>query len=220
MLHIFDLLLDQFGKRQWWPGDTPLEVSVGAILTQNCSWRNVEKAIDNLKTHGMLDIEALYLIDEEKLAEIIKPSGFYNIKSNRLKAFVKVLAEEYDGRFEVLRKYETQELRAKLLGIKGIGPETADSILLYALEKPVFVIDAYTRRFIVNHRILDARMDLTYSGLQQFFMDHLPKDTYLYNEFHALIVRLCQSCCKRVALCAQCPLLDERETFADANEPA
>ena len=220
LLRIFDLLLEGFGQRHWWPGDTPLEVSIGAILTQNCSWRNVEKAIDNLKAKGMLDVEALYRINADDLGEIIRPSGFYNIKSRRLKSFIKVLVEEYDGSFEVLARYESQILRKRLLEIKGIGPETADSILLYALEKPVFVIDAYTKRFVINHRLLDGRKDLTYSDLQQFFMGHLPGDTYLYNEFHALIVRLCQSCCRRVPLCGQCPLSGERQMLNHPNEPA
>jgi endonuclease-3 related protein len=221
LLRIFDLLLEHFGQRHWWPGDTPLEVSVGAILTQNCSWRNVEKAIENLKSEGMLDAESLYRVNADKLAEIIRPSGFYNIKTKRLKSFVKVLVEEYDGSFEVLARCESQVLRKRLLEIKGIGPETADSILLYALEKPMFVIDAYTKRFVINHGLLDGRApDLTYSDVQQLFMKNLPQDTYLYNEFHALVVRLCQSCCKKVPLCGQCPLGGERQMLNRPNEPA
>lgn len=210
LLRVFDILLEHFGQRHWWPGDTPLEVSVGAILTQNCAWRNVEKAISNLKVKSLLQIDALYDIGADHLAEAIRPSGFYNIKSARLKSFVNVLADEFGASFELLGKHDTDKLRARLLAIKGIGPETADSILLYALEKPIFVIDAYTRRFVANHGLLSACSDSSYSDLQQFFMGHLPQDTYLYNEFHALIVRLCQFYCKKAPLCKECPLRGER----------
>jgi endonuclease III related protein len=216
LLRIFDILLEHFGQRHWWPGDTPLEVSVGAILTQNCAWRNVEKAIDNLKAGGLLEVDLLYRIHGDDLAQIIRPIGFYNIKSARLKAFINVLAEEYDGSFGLLGRHEPLIIRKRLLKINGIGSETADSILLYALKKPVFVIDAYTKRFVVNHGLLDARSDLAYADLQQFFMGHLPQDTYLYNEFHALIVRLCQSYCKRAPLCEQCPLRGLRQPLGNS----
>lgn len=211
LLRIFDLLLEYFGQRHWWPGDTPLEVSVGAILTQNCAWGNVEKAIDNLKGRALLELDALHRIGTDELAEIIRPSGFYNVKSKRLKSFTKVLVDEYDGSFEVLRGYGLQPLRERFLAINGIGPETADSILLYALEKPIFVIDAYTKRFVTNHGLFEAGNDVAYDDLQLLFMDHLPHDTYLYNEFHALIVRLCQTYCKKVPRCEQCPLKGERD---------
>jgi endonuclease III related protein len=206
LLSVFDILLEHFGQRHWWPGDTPLEISVGAILTQNCAWRNVEKAIDNLKKKGLLEISTLHALSVNDLAQIIRPSGFYNLKSKRLKAFVDVVVNEFNGSFELLRRYETTTLRARLLAITGIGPETADSILLYALEKPVFVIDAYTRRFLANHGLRNVQRDASYQELQRFFMDYLPRDTYLYNEFHALIVRLCQSYCRKTPLCGQCPL--------------
>lgn len=210
LLRIFDLLLEHFGQRHWWPGDTPLEISVGAILTQNCAWRNVEKAIENLKARGLLDLYALHRIDPGDLADIIRPSGFYNVKTRRLKSFINVLVDEFNGSFEVLMGYETQTLRERLLDITGIGPETADSILLYALERPVFVIDAYTKRFLSNHGLRTGSRDATYPDLQGFFMGNLPEDTYLYNEFHALIVRLCQHYCKKAPLCDQCPLRGER----------
>ena len=211
LLRIFDLLLEHFGQRHWWPGDTPLEVSVGAILTQNCAWRNVEKAIDNLKGRALLELDALHRIRTDELADIIRPSGFYNIKSKRLKSFTKVLVDEYDGSFDILRAYRLSDLRERLLAVNGLGPETADSILLYALEKPIFVIDAYTKRFVTNHGLVKAGNDLAYDDLQLLFMDHLPHDTYLYNEFHALIVRLCQTYCKKVPLCVGCPLKGERD---------
>lgn len=206
LLRIFDILLEHFGQRHWWPGDTPLEVSVGAILTQNCAWRNVERAIDNLKDESLLEISALYDVNANDLARVIRPIGFYNIKSKRLKAFIDVVVNEFNGSFELIKTFDITTLRDRFLAITGIGPETADSILLYALEKPVFVIDAYTRRFLVNHGLRSIQQDLTYPGLQRLFMDHLPKDSYLYNEFHALIVRLCQSYCRKIPLCRQCPL--------------
>lgn len=206
LLSIFHILLEHFGQRHWWPGDTPLEISIGAILTQNCAWRNVEKAIDSLKSKGLLEIGALHAVDISDLAQTIRSSGFYNVKSKRLKAFINVVVDEFNGSFEILKRYETEQLRTRLLAITGIGPETADSILLYALEKPVFVIDAYTRRFLANHGLRDIHRHTSYQELQQFFMDHLPKETYLYNEFHALIVRLCQSYCRKIPRCRQCPL--------------
>ncbi|HAR96811.1 MAG TPA: endonuclease [Deltaproteobacteria bacterium] len=210
LLRIFDLLLEHFGQRHWWPGDTPLEISIGAILTQNCAWRNVEKAIDNLKGRALLELNALHRIGTEELAEIIRPCGFYNIKAKRLQFFTRVLVEEYSGSFESLNGYGLDTLRERFLAINGIGPETADSILLYALGKPTFVIDAYTKRFVRNHGLAEAGNDLAYDNLQLLFMDHLPADTYLYNEFHALIVRLCQTYCKKVPLCARCPLKGDR----------
>lgn len=217
LLNIFDILLQHFGQRHWWPGDTALEISVGAILTQNCAWHNVEKAINGLKEKGLLEIDALHRAERDELAEVIHPCGFFNLKSERLKSFIKVLAEEYTGSFEIINRYEINALRERLLAIKGIGPETADSILLYALERPIFVIDAYTKRFVANHGLCDKRSDLTYDFLQQLFMDHLPRDTYLFNEYHALIVRLCQSYCRKTPVCGQCPLGDEKRTVPYAT---
>jgi endonuclease III related protein len=216
LLRIFDLLLEHFGQRHWWPGDTPLEISVGAILTQNCAWRNVEIAIDNLKGRAALEMNALHKMGVEDLAGMIRPTGFFNIKSRRLKSFINVLAEEYEGSFEFLRTYELSTLRERLLAIKGIGPETADSILLYALEKPIFVIDAYTKRFMANHGIASSHAGVQYDDLQELFMTHLPHDTYLFNEFHALIVRLCQTYCRKIPLCDQCPLEEDRGTCPKA----
>lgn len=209
LLKIFDILLSTFGRRNWWPGDTPFEVMVGAILTQNTSWKNVEKAITNLKEQGLLDVDALYTIDEKALAEIIKPAGYYNIKSNRLKNFIKVIHDRYDSTIENLSKYDTKTLRDILLNIKGIGEETADSILLYALNRPIFVVDAYTKRFLKNHGLYDGNGN--YSDIQRFFMDHLPEDTSLYNEYHALLVYLGQHFCKKIPKCEECPLEVEAE---------
>jgi endonuclease-3 related protein len=207
LLNIFNTLLNSFGKRNWWPGETELEIIVGAVLTQNTSWKNVEKAINNLKRHNALDIHTLYKMDRETLASIIKPSGFYNIKSSRLKNLLNVIYNDYSSNILNLNKLDMWDAREKLLKINGIGKETADSIILYALNKPVFVIDVYTKRFLKNHRLYDGGND--YNTLQRFFMKNLPNDTYLFNEFHALIVYLCQNFCKKVPLCSKCPLKED-----------
>jgi len=208
LLRIFNILLLHFGPRNWWPAETALEVMVGAILTQNTSWRNVEKAIAHLKHHGLLDLERLYSIEEGTLAELLRPCGFYNVKAKRLKAFVRTIYETYGPSIEVLREVPSGQLREKLLGIDGVGPETADSILLYALNRPFFVVDAYTKRFLSNHGLYEGSM--AYSEIQRFFMENLPKDLYVYNEFHALIVALGQRYCKRNPLCSICPLGERR----------
>jgi endonuclease-3 related protein len=212
LLSVFDGLLRAFGPRHWWPGDSPLEVSVGAILTQNTAWKNVEKAIANMREHGLLDAQRLKAIDPMSLAEIIRPAGFYRIKAVRLKAFIDFLWDEYGGSIESMRHAETEALRGQLLAVRGIGPETADSILLYALGKPIFVVDAYTFRFLRNHGLY-ARAH-TYDEVQSLFMKHLPVDTYLFNEFHALIVLLCQRFCKKKPLCESCPLGKDKKTRA------
>jgi endonuclease-3 related protein len=209
LLNIFRTLLSSFGKRNWWPGETELEIIVGAILTQNTSWKNVEKAINNMKAQGVLDVDTLHTITKDQLGEIIKPSGFYNQKSSRLKLFINVLHEKFNKSIYNLKYYDTNDLRNLLLGISGIGPETADSILLYALNRPVFVVDAYTKRFLKNHRLYDGNEK--YDDVQQFFMTNLPHDTYLFNEFHALIVCLCQNYCKNVPECIMCPLNKEQK---------
>jgi endonuclease-3 related protein len=207
LLAIFDTLHTAFGPRHWWPGDSPLEVMVGAILTQNTSWRNVERAIANMKKWRVLDMEVLFRIGEEDLAEIIRPAGFYRIKSRRLKAFIADFQERFDGLIEHTAAVPTGELRDYLLAVNGIGPETADSILLYALDRPVFVVDAYTKRFLKHHGLYDG--DYEYHHIQKFFMDNLPRDTYIFNEFHALIVRLCQEHCKKRPDCSLCPVSGE-----------
>jgi endonuclease-3 related protein len=208
LLKIFQILLAHFGKRHWWPGETPLEVIVGAVLTQNTSWKNVEKAIDNMKKEEILSVEKLYGISVEQLGEIIRPSGFFNIKSKRLKNIVNVIYDKYNAKIENMLNVETDLLRALLLSVNGVGPETADSILLYALNKPVFVVDAYTKRFLKNHKLYNGYGD--YHDIQIFFMEHLPSDTYLFNEFHALIVCLCQIHCRKVSVCTGCPLEEDR----------
>ena len=198
------MLLARFGERHWWPGETPLEIIVGAVLTQNTSWKNVEKAIMNLKDGGLLELGALYRTPDETLAEKIRPSGYYNLKTVRLKNIINVIHEEFNASIEYLKGKELKQLRERLLAVKGIGEETADSILLYALDKPVFVIDAYTRRFLANHGLHEGRC--TYGQAQEFFMSNLPSDVYLFNEYHALIVALAQTYCFKVPKCGECPL--------------
>ena len=204
LMIIFETLLYAFGPRHWWPGDSPLEVMVGAVLTQNTSWRNVEKAIANMKDRRIMDLTRLAEIDERELADIIRSAGFYNVKSRRLKAFIVDFHGRFNGTIEGTAAMTTRALRNYLLNISGIGPETADSILLYALERPLFVVDAYTKRFLKNHRILVGGGD--YHEVQRFFVDNLPENIYIFNEFHALIVRLCQQHCKKKPDCTRCPL--------------
>lgn len=209
LLKIFEILLENFGERHWWPGDTALEIIVGAVLTQNTSWKNVEKAITNLKSAGLLDIKSLHDAEEETLARHIRSSGYYNLKTIRLKNIIKVIHDEYMSSIELLKEKELFELRLQLLDVKGIGEETADSILLYALEKPIFVIDAYTKRFLTNHGFYNG--SYRYSDVQAFFMDNLPSDTYLFNEYHALVVALCQKYCLKTPKCKECPLRNDKQ---------
>jgi len=207
LLKIFDILLGAFGKRHWWPGETPLEVMVGAVLTQNTSWKNVEKAIANMKVRSLMDMRALNAVGTDALADIIRSAGFFNLKSKRLKNLVKVLCDEFDGSIGNIKLIDTKTLRKLLLGINGMGPETVDSILLYALDRPVFVVDAYTGRFVRNHGLLVDEDD--YHRIQDYFQRNLPSDVYLFNEYHALIVALGQTWCKKIPLCGKCPLWDD-----------
>ncbi len=203
-MEFFEKMYNFFGPLHWWPGDTPFEIMVGAILTQNTSWANVERAIDNLKKRDLLDPYKLFRLPEEELKELIKPSGFFNIKTKRLKSFLKFFIEEYGGNIDKMKKEELWSLRKKLLEINGIGKETADSILLYALEKPIFVVDAYTKRIFSRHHLISENIE--YDALQRFFMDHLPRDVSLYNEYHAQIVLTGKTYCRKKPICEECPL--------------
>jgi endonuclease-3 related protein len=198
------LLLRHFGPQEWWPGETTLEIMVGAVLTQNTSWTNVEKAIRNLKDHGLLSLKALNTITLDALAQEIRPSGYYNIKAKRLKNLIRLFFEQYGGSLESLSSVDTGDLREHLLAVNGVGPETADSILLYSLQRPVFVVDAYTHRILLRHGMAEEQME--YHELQELFMDNLPEDVDLFNEFHALIVMAGKEYCKRKPLCHACPL--------------
>jgi endonuclease III related protein len=204
LTEIYQLLFDRFGPQSWWPGETQFEIITGAILTQNTNWANVEKAIANLKSAHLLTPEKLYHLDVSKLAELIRPAGYYNIKAKRLKNFLDWLFSSYDGRLENLENLDTDRLRAELLTVKGIGPETADSILLYAFGRLTFVVDAYTARVAVRHRLIES--DADYEQLRDLFQSNLPQDVRLFNEFHALLVRLGKEFCRPNAKCPRCPL--------------
>jgi endonuclease-3 related protein len=200
----FNALYSYWGPQHWWPGETPFEVMVGAVLTQNTNWTNVEKAIGQLKAHGMLEPLALYHAPVEQLAALIRSSGYYNIKARRLKNFIAFLFQEAGGSEKRLRAMPTRELRAKLLAVNGLGPETVDSILLYALDRPVFVIDAYTRRILRRHGVI--RGEESYEELRALFETNLPRNRTRYNEYHALLVRAGKHHCKPRARCDGCPL--------------
>jgi endonuclease-3 related protein len=197
-------LYKAYGPQGWWPADAPFEVIVGAILTQNTAWTNVEKAIENLKKAKLLSPKKLKSIPLRSLASLIRPAGYYNIKARRLKNFVSFLYSEYGGSIKRLSSERSPALRGELLGINGVGPETCDSIMLYALGKPSFVVDAYTRRVFSRHSHFASSAG--YHDIQKYFMDNLPKNIKLYNEYHALIVRLAKEHCRTKPDCKNCPL--------------
>jgi len=201
---IYKKLYGHFGPQDWWPGDTVCEIIVGAILTQNTNWQNVEKAISNLKKENLLSIRKLRDFPPAHLARLIRPSGYFNIKTQRLKNFCRFVCEQYGGSLRKMGGVPLETLRPQLLGINGIGPETADSILLYGFRKPVFVVDAYTQRFLRRHNLIRKKDD--YHAVQQLFEKNLKKDTGLFNEYHALIVSLGKHFCKPSPKCEECPL--------------
>ena len=203
---IYHRLMDGYGPRHWWPADEPFEVMVGAVLTQSAAWLNVEKAIANLKAAEALSPRALRRLGLPELAALIRPSGYYNAKAAKLKALVNWLKECCSDDLNRLFATSTNELRQQLLAVYGIGEETADSIVLYAANKPVFVIDAYTRRIIT--RLGLAPDGSSYAAYQALFMDNLPPDATLFNEYHALLVHLGKNVCRRRPLCRQCCLKD------------
>jgi endonuclease-3 related protein len=204
LLDLYARLYKAFGPRHWWPADSGFEVAVGAILTQNTAWRNVTKAIANLKARRLLSPRGLYDVPDRDLAKAIRPSGYYNVKARRLKHFVHFLLEESDGDFDQLFTKDFDALREKLLSVNGIGPETADSILLYAGNKPTFVVDAYTRRILFRHNCTPE--EIPYDELRNFFMDCLEPDTTMFNEYHALLVHLGHTfCVRKDPKCTECP---------------
>ncbi|MDI6752386.1 MAG: endonuclease III domain-containing protein [bacterium] len=205
LLYIFNKLRAMFGPMGWWPGETQIEIIIGAILTQNTSWSNVEKAIANLKREDLLSVKALRDIGIERLSELIRPSGYYNQKAKKIKHFIDFLFSTYDGSLNKMFETDTLLLREDLLRINGIGPETADSILLYAGERAIFVVDAYTKRILERHNL--CSQDAGYPEIQALFMENLPEDAKLFNEYHALFVRLGKETCKKSQpLCKSCPL--------------
>lgn len=197
-------LFAHFGPQHWWPGETPFEIMLGAVLTQNTSWRNVSMVIEALRREGLLSFDALEALPLEVLAEKIRPSGYYNQKAKRIKGLFAAIRAE-SGDLETFFAQNTHTLREKLLAIKGIGPETADSITLYGAGKPVFVVDAYTYRILLRHDLIAE--DAGYEEIQDLFLGKLPTDAQLFNEYHALLVRLAKEYCKKTnPLCDGCPL--------------
>jgi endonuclease-3 related protein len=201
---MYEVLNAYFGDLHWWPGETPFEITVGAILTQNTNWKNVETAIYQLKAADILDPLKLYGTADSTVSSLIRSSGYYNIKTKRLRAFLDFLHNEYAGDLEGMFSEELWTLRRKLLGVRGIGEETADSILLYGGGKPVFVVDAYTRRVLERHDLIAPGW--RYEEIQTLFMDTFPRDTPRYNQYHALLVQLGKQFCKKKPLCSGCPL--------------
>lgn len=201
---IYNTLYKSFGPQNWWPGDTPFEIAVGAILTQNTNWGNVEKAISNIKRQKALNAKKLHDMPHEELALLIKPSGYFNVKAKRLKGFLSYLTSHYGGSMARMQKKGLPQLRQELLKVNGIGPETADSILLYALQKPTFVIDAYTKRVLQRHGVVGQ--DATYHEMQELFHENLSPDVSLYNEYHALFVMVGKEYCRPKPKCKGCPL--------------
>ena len=201
---IYDRLLARQGHSAWWPGESPFEVCIGAILTQNTAWTNVERALDALRKERLLSFEALSAVPDARLAELIRPSGTYQVKAQRLRAFLDFLGREYGGRVEAMAGEDPWDLRRKLLDVNGIGPETADAIALYAAGRPIFVVDAYTRR--VFSRLGWFAGDEGYAEVQRFFMDHLPAEVELFRDYHAQIVRLAKDVCRPVPRCDECVL--------------
>jgi endonuclease-3 related protein len=199
LLKIYKNLLTYFGPQAWWPAETPFEVMIGAILTQNTNWKNVEKAIVNLKAHKLLSPKAVLEVRNSKLENLIRSSGYYKQKTKKLKVFVRFFLREYGGSMRKMRRVD----RSELLKVHGIGPETADSILLYALDKPSFVVDAYTKR--IGNRVGLFKFS-DYHQIKEFFEKNLPKDLEMYKEYHALLVELGKNYCKTKPECRDCPI--------------
>jgi len=203
---IYRRLFEQYGPQHWWPGETPFEVMIGAVLTQSAAWKNVETAITNLKTTGLMSPAALRGKPSEEIAPLIRSTVYYNVKARKLKALVDYIGNACNDDLDRLFKKDVRQLRDELLAVWRVGEETADSILLYAANKPVFVIDAYTRR-IINRIGIQPEND-KYSAWQFLFMNNIPADIALFNEYHALLVRLGKETCRPKPLCSSCPLFD------------
>jgi endonuclease III related protein len=204
-LKLYQTLNEFYGPSHWWPGESPLEVMVGAVLTQNTAWTNVEKAIHAIKAHQALDLKTLYDMDDARLAALIRPSGYYNIKTRRLKNLLGAIMNHAGGDLADFFNQETIKLRQQLLEVKGIGKETADSICCYAADKPVFVVDAYTKRILLRHGWIQDPVD--YDRIQQLFTSELPRDLQIYKDLHAYIVFIGKGFCKtRNPVCETCPL--------------
>jgi endonuclease-3 related protein len=201
---IYTLLLAAFGPQGWWPAETELEMMIGAVLTQNTNWANAETAIRNLKENGLISIKALSDMPAPVLAEYIKPAGYYNLKATRVKNLIALLDEKHGGDLNNLFSLDIDTLREELVSVRGIGLETADSMILYGAGKPLFVVDAYTHRIFWRHGIIGE--EVGYHELQMLFMDNLPHEVELFKEYHALLVKTGKEFCRRKPLCLNCPL--------------
>lgn len=202
---IYHRLFDRFGPQHWWPGQSGMEIVIGAVLVQNTNWRNVERAIDNLREHDLLDARRLVEVDADELESLLQPAGYFRVKAKRLLNLMRLLVDRYDGSLDAMFETPLGQLRDELLAVNGIGPETADSILLYAGNLPSFVVDAYTHRIFARHGWIG--FDAGYYDIKDLLESQLPDDPQLFNEFHALLVRLGKDFCKKTKpLCAGCPL--------------
>ena len=210
LTNLYQQLLDAYGPQDWWPAQTPFEMALGAVLTQNTAWTNVERAIANLRAADALTPAGLRRLAAGQLEALIRPSGFFNQKTARIRALVAYLDNHWQGDLLRLLARPLAEARAALLDLQGIGPETADAILLYAGAHPTFVVDAYTRRLGERLGLLDGGE--SYEGIRHLFMASLPEDAAMYNEFHALIVRHAKDHCRKTPLCGDCPLLRDCPT--------
>ena len=204
LLRLYLALLQRFGPQRWWPGRTAFEIAAGAVLTQHTAWTNAARAVAALRARRLLDPRRLIALDEETLARVIRASGTYRLKARRLRAFTRWLLDGFGGRWPAVRRAPLGALRRGLLGVPGLGPETADAILLYAAGRPVFVADAYARRVLVRHRLLPHRAG--YEAARGDVEAHLPSDPLLFNEFHALLVAVGKTHCRTTPTCAGCPL--------------
>ncbi|MEA2102163.1 MAG: endonuclease III domain-containing protein, partial [Thermodesulfobacteriota bacterium] len=204
-LDLYHVLFKAYGPSLWWPGDSPFEIMLGAVLTQNTAWTNVEKAIENLRTHDMLGLDAIHHADLDDLAALIRPSGYYNIKAGRIRNLTQKIVQVSQGRLDEFFSMDLDMLRSTLLDVKGVGKETADSICCYAADKQIFVIDAYTRRILERHKVIDASWG--YDDIRQLFEQGLPRDLGVYKDLHAYMVFLGKDYCrKKMPCCDGCPL--------------
>jgi endonuclease-3 related protein len=209
LLRIYRRIYAEFGPQGWWPGRSRFEVIVGAILTQNTSWGNVEKALGRLRKERMLNPSAMASLPPRRLAGLIRPAGTFGVKARRIRNFLALLRKRYGGSLRRMFLEEPARIRETLLRVSGIGPETADSILLYAGNVPVFVVDTYTKRIFSRHRLLSRHA--SYDRAQALFMNHLPRDAQLYNEYHALLVAVGKTYCRSTPRCDTCPLRRDLE---------
>jgi endonuclease-3 related protein len=204
LLRLYDRLHRRYGPQRWWPARARFEIVVGAILTQNAAWRNAERAIARLRAAGALDVQTVLRLPSARLAALLRPSGTFRVKARRLRAFAAHVTRRHGGRLARLLALPLPALRDELRGIPGVGPETADAIALYAAGRPIFVVDAYTRRILARHRLVAS--DADYAAVQALLMTHLPHDPALFNEFHALLVRVGKEHCRTRPRCQGCPL--------------